>query len=158
MVLSGLEGGRPWVTNSELGMLGSSNLPAKSNFQKHRGFDAVTGKANFDISEWMLLENMRWLEGRRGTIAVLCKIAVARKVLRAAWKSKEPVSEARIYKIDALAHFGAAVDACLFVLRFDGAISSSCSVFSSLDETAPSKKFAYGFSRVAAGITFTQAS
>lgn len=136
-------GNPPWVTNSELGILGSSNLPVKSNFQKHKGFDAVTGKANFDISEWMLLENIRWLEGRKGTIAVLCKTAVARKVLRAAWKAKEAVGEARIYKIDALTHFGAAVDACLFVMRFDGSISSNCAVFSALDEAVPSKTFGY---------------
>lgn len=41
-------GNPPWVTNAELGILGSSNLPVKSNFQNRRGFDAITGKSNLD--------------------------------------------------------------------------------------------------------------
>src|SRR5712691_2586098 len=45
-------GNPPWITNSELGALGSSNLPEKRNFQGHAGLDAMTGKSNFDISEW----------------------------------------------------------------------------------------------------------
>jgi methylase of polypeptide subunit release factors len=48
-------GNPPWVTNARLGSLGSSNLPEKSNFQGHVGLDAITGKSNFDISEWMLI-------------------------------------------------------------------------------------------------------
>lgn len=43
-------GNPPWVTNSELGQLGSNNLPQKTNFQGLRGFDAKTGKSNFDIA------------------------------------------------------------------------------------------------------------
>ena len=38
--------------------LASPNLPSKSNFQNRKGLDAVTGKANFDISEWMLIQLM----------------------------------------------------------------------------------------------------
>lgn len=48
-------GNPPWVTNSEQGILGSKNLPKKANFQRLRGFDAKTGKSNFDIAEWMLI-------------------------------------------------------------------------------------------------------
>jgi len=40
-----------------LGIWNSDNLPPKSNFQKRRGFEAVTGKSKFDISEWMLLQH-----------------------------------------------------------------------------------------------------
>lgn len=134
-------GNPPWVTNSELGSLGSSNLPTKSNFQNHRGFDAVTGKANFDISEWMLLQNVLWLSNRPGAIAVLCKTAVARKVLRSIWRAKTIVSDARIYKIDALGHFGAAVDACLFVLQFGGEPSTTCAVFETLQSVEPTQRF-----------------
>ena len=43
-------GNPPWVTNAELGLLKNSNLPIKSNFQGHKGLEALTGKANFDIS------------------------------------------------------------------------------------------------------------
>ena len=132
-------GNPPWVTNAELGLLRSKNLPNKSNFQGYRGFDAVTGKANFDISEWMLLKQVAWLKERSGWIAMLVKTAVARKVLRQAWKACEPVGRAAIFKVDAMRHFGAAVDACLFVLPVgQGTSSRNCDVFDGLEECEPS--------------------
>ena len=36
-------GNPPWVTNSELSILNSQNLPSKSNFQNRRGIEAITG-------------------------------------------------------------------------------------------------------------------
>lgn len=131
-------GNPPWVTSAELGSLKSTNLPTKSNFQGHRGLDALTGKANFDISEWMLLQQIGWLRKRPGWIAMLVKTAVARKVLRQMWKSDEPVGRASIYKIDAMRNFGASVDACLFVLPVGiGSRSRDCDVFDELDVSEP---------------------
>ncbi|WP_334193489.1 hypothetical protein [Pararhodobacter sp.] len=131
-------GNPPWVTNAELGLLKSSNLPTKSNFQGHKGLDALTGKANFDISEWMLLNQLEWLRGRSGWIAMLVKASVARKILRQAWKRADPVGRASIYKVDAMQHFGAAVEACLFVLPVSiGERSQDCDVFESLEATEP---------------------
>jgi methylase of polypeptide subunit release factors len=75
-------GNPPWVTSSELSVLNSQNLPSKSNFQSRRGIEAITGSGNFDISEWMLLKYVYWLSEREGTIAILCKYSVARKVMR----------------------------------------------------------------------------
>ncbi len=108
-------GNPPWVTNATLGVLESSNLPVKSNFQNHRGLDAMTGKSNFDISEWMLIKLLEALEGRQATLAMLCKTVVARKVLVHAWKHSLNVKDAEIHRIDAIREFGAAVDACLLV-------------------------------------------
>ncbi|TNF17763.1 MAG: SAM-dependent DNA methyltransferase [Rhodobacteraceae bacterium] len=131
-------GNPPWVTNAELGLLKSTNLPAKSNFQRHKGLDALTGKANFDISEWMLLQQLDWLRARSGWIAMLVKAAVARKILRQAWKRGDPVGRAALYRIDAMQHFGASVEACLFVLPVGiGARSRDCDVFDTLDAAAP---------------------
>jgi len=93
-------GNPPWVTNAALGALGSSNLPKKSNFQNFRGLEALTGKSNFDISEWMLIKLLEMLEGRRATLAMLCKTAVARKVLGYAWKNDLHLSDAEIHPID----------------------------------------------------------
>ena len=100
-------GNPPWVTNAALGSLRSTNLPAKSNIDNLRGIDALTGKSNFDISEWMLRENLRWLAARRGMLAVLCKTAVARKVLLSAWSQSLPLESAAVYRLDAKRHFGA---------------------------------------------------
>lgn len=114
-------GNFPWVTNSGIGAIGGSNLPEKSNFLGHNGFDAISGKANFDISEWMLLDVLRWLRGRKADIAMLVKTAVARKVLSHAERQREPLCDAFLVGIDAKKSFGAAVDACLLVMRLDPA-------------------------------------
>ena len=111
-------GNFPWVTNAGLGVIGGSNLPEKSNFLRHNGFDAISGKANFDISEWMLLEVLRWFQSRDGDVAMLVKTAVARKVLAHAERQKAFVRDAILIKIDARKEFGAAVDACLLLIRF----------------------------------------
>jgi hypothetical protein len=108
-------GNPPWVTNSTLGAIGSSNLPEKSNFQNYNGLEAITGKSNFDISEWMLMKLLELLDGRKATIAMLCKTAVARKALLHAWKNNISLADAEIHSIDAAASFRAAVDACLLV-------------------------------------------
>lgn len=131
-------GNPPWVTSADLGSLKSKNLPTKSNFQGHSGLDALTGKANFDISEWMLLQQVRWLKKCTGWIAMLVKTAVARKVLRQMWKAGEPVGRASIFKIDTMHHFGASVDACLFVLPVGLDQAYDCDVFDSLDAVEPS--------------------
>lgn len=137
-------GNPPWVTNAELGILGSKNLPMKTNFQNMKGYDALTGKSNFDISEWMLLQNLEWLSKKPGALAVLCKIAVARKAIRFAWKRRMPITGARIYRIDALAHFGAAVEACLFVVEVNGNTGSTvCEVFDDFQDTKPSSAFGF---------------
>ncbi len=39
-------GNPPWVTNSELGLLGSNNLPHKKNLKGLRGIEARTGATN----------------------------------------------------------------------------------------------------------------
>jgi hypothetical protein len=126
-------GNPPWVTNAELSSLESSNLPAKSNFQGHRGFDARTGKSNFDISEWMLIHLLEWLGSRNAMLAMLCKTAVARKALVHHWKAGRGPSSADLYRIDAQNHFGAAVDASLLVCRFyQKQTSRECAVYPSL--------------------------
>ena len=132
-------GNPPWVTSAELGTIESDNLPQKSNFHQRAGIDAITGKSNFDISEWMILRYLDWLEGSSGTIAVLCKTAVARKILLHIWKKKIPLRSARMYKIDALGHFGAAVDACFFILEIQPmGHTLSCAVFEDLRAGSPS--------------------
>ena len=111
-------GNLPWVTNAHLEVLGSRNLPKKSNFQGRVGFDAITGKANFDISEWMLIRLLESMSGRLGTLAMLCKSAVARKALFHGWKNNIFLRGSSIHRIDAALHFDAAVDAALLVTHF----------------------------------------
>ncbi len=137
-------GNPPWVTNTELGALQSKNVPNKSNFQNHRGIDAITGKGNFDISEYMLLCAVEWLNNTAGTLAMLCKTAVARKILRQAWKQRFGIKSANVYLVDASTHFGAAVESCLLVIEFTpNAASSECVLHPGLSRPAAS---AFGLS------------
>lgn len=133
-------GNPPWVTNAVLGALNSTNLPEKSNFQGLRGFDAKTGKANFDIAEWMIIRLVEALP-LSGVLAFLCKSATARKVLTYFWQGQIPVSDANLYRFDSKEHFGVAVDACLLTLRKIEVIDPSASVFASLHDNAPVSRF-----------------
>lgn len=129
-------GNPPWVTSSELGILNSKNLPEKTNFQRRRGIEAITGSGNFDISEWMLLRHVYWLEKHDGALAMLCKYSVARKIMRRLRQNKEHRLFGHIYSIDAMQYFSAAVDACLFVLTTDTG-NADCEVYDSLEATEP---------------------
>jgi hypothetical protein len=130
-------GNFPWVTNSTQGGIDGKNLPRKANFQQHQGLDAITGKANFDISEWMLLEVLRWLEERQGDVAMLVKTATARKILAHVQHQGLASFHNCIIKIDAKKTFNVSVDACLLVMRFGTGTQESgeYTVFDSLQDT-----------------------
>lgn len=135
-------GNPPWVTNATLGSLGSANLPTKANEDKLRGIDALTGRSNFDISEWMLRKNFQWFAETQGMLAVLCKTAVARKALSFAWSNGLAVASAEVRRIDAQLHFGVSVDACLLLVRFQPGIKTKeCSDYSSLQVVNPDAVF-----------------
>lgn len=144
-------GNPPWVTNAAIGTLGGSNLPIKSNGYGLKGLDAITGKSNFDISEWMLSHLMGCLSGRWAMLGVLCKTAVARKVLQQAWQQNFQIKKSATYAIDAREYFGASVDACLLVCVLEaGASSKECSAYANLEAHAPSSAFAVHHGRLIA--------
>lgn len=129
-------GNFPWVTNSQQGIIGGINLPIKNNFQNHNGFDAMTGKSNFDISEWMLIQTSNWLKNRKGYLAMLCKTSVARKILSHLHSEKIGVLRSAIYGIDAKYYFDVSVDACLLFCEFDPQYHNyDYDVYESLDST-----------------------
>lgn len=121
-------GNPPWVTASGLGALGSANLPEKSNFQNRRGLDALTGKSNFDVAEWMLLKLLDAGRGRDVTVAMLVKTSVARRVLSHLWRTGASVEDAGIFRFDASLHFGVSADACLFYCRLGNSAALECIV------------------------------
>lgn len=135
-------GNPPWVTNSDLGLIGSSNLPSKTNFQGLRGMDARTGKSNFDIAEWMLIKLIEALPAE-GALAMLCKTMTARKVLRHFWKTEGGREGSRIFQFDAKAEFGVSVDACLFYISGKRSTNRTTSVFTNL--TTQSESTGFGF-------------
>ena len=125
-------GNLPWVTNATVSGMNGGNLPVKENFQGFRGIEAMTGKSNFDISEWMLIQLVNALRGRSATIAMLCKTGTARKLLRFAWQNDGRIAAASLHRIDAKKHFSAAVDACLLVATTGEAGPAEAKVFDDL--------------------------
>ena len=133
-------GNPPWVTNATLGGLSSSNLPEKTNFQKLRGFDAKTGKANFDIAEWILIRLIEALPAT-GALAMLCKTMTARKVLRHFWKTTGGLVDSSLFLIDAKLHFGVSVDACLLMVRGERCAERKATVYSKLSKVSKVSEF-----------------
>lgn len=135
-------GNPPWVTNTQLMKLDSTNLPKKSPQANLKGFEAQTGKSNFDISESMIRDWFRWCSSCNGTLAVICKTSVARKVLQWWWRQDQVAPAARIHQIDALAEFGASVSACVLVCNFDeDSAERVCDVYDTLDATRVNNTF-----------------
>ncbi len=135
-----LLGNPPWVTNAGVGAINGSNLPTKDNFLGLRGIAARTGKANFDISEWMLIRLLRALHTRPASLAMLCKTATARKFLRYAWQHDGRISTASLYRIDAAEHFSASVDACLLFLRIGSDGPREADIYPSLSARSPNAR------------------
>lgn len=133
-------GNFPWVTNSALGFIEGGNLPMKSNFHNYAGMDAITGKGNFDISEWMTIQAVDWLREEKGALAILLKTAVARRVLSYIYQTNALLSRSAIFKINALKEFGVATDACLLFCDFVGDLKENdCPVFETVTSTEPEK-------------------
>ena len=137
-------GNPPWVTSATLGLLSGTNAPVKSNFKRHAGLDALTGKSNFDISEWMIRRLVEAARGRRFTLAMLCKASVARRLIERASAERWPLTGS-VRAVDARVHFSAAVSAVLLVLRGEAATDASVrepdwALYSSLGANVPSSR------------------
>ena len=127
-------GNPPWVTNSQLGVLNSRNLPEKSNIKRLSGIESLTGKSNFDISEWMIMKLTELLQHKKGVLAMLCKKSVARNVFLHNYKFGHTNVGYKIFGIDSKKEFNVSVDACLFICDYsNGGEESVCEVYDDLN-------------------------
>jgi hypothetical protein len=111
-------GNPPWVTNAAQASTGARNLPIKLNRFGLRGLDAMTGKANFDTAEAILLSALAALSAADEVrLAFLVKRSVAIKMAKDLF-GVPGVTAASFSRIDAMKWFGAAVEAGLFQLTF----------------------------------------
>ena len=110
-------GNPPWVTNSELSTLNSSNLPTKSNFKAHNGIDAITGKGNFDIGEYIMLMMLKSFAQHNGSMVMLAKNSVIKNLIYDLPKANYDISDMAALKFDAMSYFNASVDASIFKCR-----------------------------------------
>ncbi|MFQ6121034.1 MAG: N-6 DNA methylase, partial [Methanosarcinales archaeon] len=107
-------GNPPWITNAKLSSLNSNNLPNKSNLKNLKGLDAITGKGNFDISEFISLLMLKNFCNFHGKMAFLIKNSVIKNLVQDFRKFNFCISNIKTYKIDAKKYFNASVDASLF--------------------------------------------
>lgn len=121
-------GNPPWVTNAELGSLLSDNLPKKSNFKNLNGIDAMTGKGNFDIGEYITIRLLRAFQKHSGRIAFLVKNAVVKNIVFDQKKAVFPIGDLKQISIDAKKEFGASVEASLFKCQLNQVPEFQCDV------------------------------
>jgi hypothetical protein len=127
-------GNPPWVTNSGLSSINGTNIPIKENLKELRGIEAITGKSNFDISEYIILKLIEIFYSQKTIFAFLCKTIVARNILKYCWDKNLSYKDAEIYPIDSKKYFNAAVDACFFVMDFTKKSNlKKCHVFDSIE-------------------------
>ncbi|MCL1880803.1 MAG: hypothetical protein FWF76_01340 [Oscillospiraceae bacterium] len=99
------------------------------NFKGYSGLDAITGKGNFDIAEYIILQMLSEFSIYNCTLAMLCKTTVAKNIIRDIKKHEFRISKANMYVFDANDVFGVSCDAALFVVDMGIDNTSVCNVF-----------------------------
>jgi hypothetical protein len=122
-------GNPPWVTNSQLSSIQSYNIPLKSNIKGLAGIEAITGKGNFDIAEYIILQLLSEFSMYNCTLAMLCKTIVAKNIMRDIDLFNFTVSNADLFTFSASEVFGVNCDAGLFVLTLGSYAKKTCSVY-----------------------------
>jgi len=119
-------GNPPWVTNSELGTINSKNLPNKSNFKKHNGLEAITGKGNFDIGENISLIMLRNFQNHEGMFAFLIKNSVIKNIIYDQKGNGFNFNKSEKLNIDSKKEFNVSVNASLFLTSFNNTPDYIC--------------------------------
>ncbi len=133
-------GNPPWVTNSKLGEMGSDNLPAKTNFKNNKGLEAITGKGNFDIAEYICIQLIENLSAENVHFAFLLKNSVIKNIIFEQKSGKSSLSRICQLNIDAQKEFGVSVSAALLFMNLFGGNEKCCKVFDFY-----TKKYLYNF-------------
>ncbi len=135
-------GNPPWVTNSKLGSLNSSNLPKKSNFKNQNGLDAMTGKGNFDIAEYITLMLLDAFQSHNGYLALLVKNSVIKNIVYDQKDKNYKIGEIEKYCIDSKKEFNVSVEAALFYCKLNSNPNYECNEF---DFYSLEKKIGFGW-------------
>lgn len=121
-------GNPPWVTNSDLGAVGSNNLPTKMNINHLSGYEAITGKSNFDIAEYICRQMIELLSGENASIALLLKNSVVKNLVLSQQENPRTINNISQFNIDARKEFGASTAASLFCCQLSDNFSQQCCV------------------------------
>jgi hypothetical protein len=136
-------GNPPWVTNSKLGSLNSTNLPKKTNFKNHNGLDAMTGKGNFDIAEFITLTMIETFQNIKGNLLLLVKNSVIKNIVFEQNKNRYKISVIEKHCIDSKKEFNVSVEAALFYCQLNSKSVSDCTEFDFYNNQTPKLKFGW---------------
>jgi len=136
-------GNPPWVTNSKLGSLNSSNLPKKSNFKNHSGLDAMTWKGNFDIAEYITLKMLDFFQNTKGNLLLLVKNSVIKNIVLDQAKNKYLISNIEKHCIDSKKEFNVSVEASLLYCKLKSNSENFCTEFNFYKNHIPTLKFGW---------------
>jgi len=136
-------GNPPWVTNSKLGSLNSANLPKKTNFKNHSGLDAMTGKGNFDIAEFITLTMLQTFQKMKGYLLLLVKNSVIKNIVFDQTKNKYNIASIEKHCIDSKKEFNVSVEASLFYCELNTTPEFDCTEFNFYNNQKPYQKFGW---------------
>jgi hypothetical protein len=122
-------GNPPWVTNSKLGSLNSTNLPKKNNFKNQSGLDAITGKGNFDIAEYITIMLLDAFQTHNGFLSLLVKNSVVKNIVFEQKTKKYQITEIEKYCIDSKKEFNVSVEASLLYCKLNSKPTFQCREF-----------------------------
>ena len=122
-------GNPPWVTNSMLGSLNSMNLPRKNNFKNHSGLDAMTGKGNFDIAEFITMSLIETFQNSNGNLLLLVKNSVVKNIVFDQNKRNFKIGTIEKNSIDCKKEFNVSVEASLFYCKLNSVPEFNCKEF-----------------------------
>ncbi|MCE9540656.1 MAG: hypothetical protein K8R85_15765 [Bacteroidetes bacterium] len=146
-------GNPPWVTNSKLGSLNSSNLPKKTNFKNHRGLDAMTGKGNFDIAEYITLTMIVTFQEMKGHLLLLVKNSVIKNIVSEQNKNQYKIASIEKHCIDSKKEFNVSVEASLFYCKLNSIPEFDCKEFDFYDNKKCYQKFGWLNDKFVSNIT-----
>lgn len=136
-------GNPPWVTNSKLGSLNSTNLPKKTNFKNHSGLDAMTGKGNFDIAEFITLIMVETFQNMKGHLLLLVKNSVIKNIIFDQNKNRYKISDIEKHCIDSKKEFNVSVEAALFYCKLNSTPTFDCAEFDFYNNQTTKLKFGW---------------
>jgi hypothetical protein len=136
-------GNPPWVTSAKLSSLDSKNLPRKTNFKNHNGLDAMTGKGNFDIAEFITLNMIRTFQNKNGHLLFLVKNSVIKNIIFDQKINKYNIASIEKLSIDSKKEFNVSVEASLFFCQLNTNSQFNCTEFDFYNNQIPYQKFGW---------------
>ncbi|MHA1268552.1 MAG: methyltransferase [Candidatus Helarchaeota archaeon] len=145
-------GNPPWITNTELSILNSNNIPIKYNIKGLKGLDAITGKGNFDIAEYILIHLIKLFSEYEGTIAMLCKTSVIKNIVKEVNNLNLCLSNIKMLKIDTKKEFKINAEGALFFANIGQYKRQSCTVSSLYQPNISYSKFGWSNNKFVSNI------